>query len=176
MIGAKLQGDWSKIIGNIGSEDNSQPVDLGKVKTYPDALELIADPAVQLVDICVPTHLHKTYVLAALKAGKHVLCEKPIARHTSEAREMLALSKKSEKAFMVGMCIRFWPEYQHAYQLVQSGKLGKIISATFKRVSPSIAGNAWEDWFMKADLSGSALLDLHLHDTDASPLFLRKTS
>jgi len=173
---AKLNGDWSKIIGNIGEADNSVPVDLAGINTYSDAMQLISDPEIQLVDICLPTYLHKQYVIAALEAGKHVLCEKPLARTTIEAREILEASKKSNGQLMVGMCIRFWPEYQHAYQLVQSGAIGKIKSATFKRVSPSIAGISWEDWFMKADKSGSALLDLHLHDTDAVRYFFGKPS
>ena len=170
----KLKGDWSKIIGNIGEVDNSVPVDMTGIHAYSDGMQLIDDPDIQIVDICVPTFLHKQYVIAALKAGKHVLCEKPLARTVTEAREILEASKKSKGNLMVGMCIRFWPEYQHAYQLVQSGEIGKVKSATFKRVSPNIAGISWEDWFMNDKRSGSALLDLHLHDTDAIKYFFGK--
>jgi len=171
---AKLRGDWSKVVGNIGDEDNTIPVNLGDIKTYADPLELINDPDIQLIDICVPTNLHKEYILAGLKVGKHVMCEKPMARTSTEAIEILDYSQKLDNYLMVGMCIRFWPEYQHAYQVVKSGKIGEIKSATFKRISPSIAGNGWEDWFMKAKLSGSALLDLHLHDVDAINYFFGK--
>ncbi len=171
---AKLKGDWSSIVGNIGEADNSVPVDMTGISTYSDAMDLIRDPEVQLVDICVPTYLHKQYIIAALEAGKHVLSEKPLARNTEEAREIVEAAKKSKGHLMVGMCIRFWPEYQHAYQLVRSGKIGAVKAATFKRVSPSIAGTSWEDWFMQADKSGSALLDLHLHDTDAVHYFFGK--
>ena len=171
---AKLQGDWSKIIGNIGGADNMKPVNMAGIKTYKDAMDLINNPDIDLVDICLPTHLHAKYTIAALRAGKHVLCEKPMARELDEAREILAASQNASGFLMLGMCIRFWPEYQHAYQLVKSGKLGKIKSATFKRVSPSIAGTSWEDWFMKEKLSGGALLDLHLHDTDAIHYFFGK--
>ena len=171
---AKLRGDWSKIIGNIGDADNNVPVDLSGINTYSDAYELINNPDIDLVDICLPTYLHAEYTIAALRAGKHVLCEKPIARNVKQARDILKASKKSKKFLMIGMCIRFWPEYQHAYQLVKSGKLGKIKTATFKRVAPSTAGNSWEDWFMKNKLSGSALTDLHLHDTDAIHYFIGK--
>jgi predicted dehydrogenase len=137
-------------------------------------MELIHNPEVQLVDICVPTFLHKKFISAAVNAGKHVLCEKPIALNTSDGLEILSLSKTTKKHLMIGMCIRFWPEYQHAYQTVNSGKIGKIKSATFKRVSPSIADITWENWFMKEKLSGSALVDLHLHDTDAVRYFFGK--
>ena len=161
----KLKGDWSSIVGNIGGFDNNN-IDLTSVKTYKDGMELIADPDVETVDICVPTFLHEKYAVAALKAGKHVHLEKPIARNLTEAKNIVETAKKSGRKFSVGMCIRFWPEYRHAWELYKSGKIGKLVSATFKRVSPNIAGNAWEDWFMKSELSGGSLLDLHLHDID----------
>ena len=162
----KIIGDWSSVGGNIGDRDNSIPVDMNGIKTYTDAMELIANPDIDMVDICVPTYLHEKYVLAALQAGKHVFCEKPIGRTFLEAKRITAEAEKSNKLFLSGLCVRCWPEYRHAYEFYTSGKLGKVISATFKRVSPSIHGTAWQDWFMKNKLSGGALLDLHLHDTD----------
>jgi len=162
----KLKGNWSRIIGNIGDFDNSVSVDMSGIKTYSDAMDLINDPEIEMVDICVPTYLHARYALAALKKGKHVFCEKPIGRSVAEARQMTEEAEKSSGFFMNGLCVRYWPEYRHAWELYSSGALGKVISATFKRVSPSIHGNAWQDWFMKEELSGGALLDLHLHDTD----------
>lgn len=162
----KLSGDWSSVIGNIGGGDNSRPVDLNGIKKYRDTMELIVDPDIEMVDICVPTYLHEKYAVAALENGKHVLCEKPIGRTYQEAKRITEAADKSDKFFSSGLCVRYWPEYRHAFELYSSGKLGKVISAVFKRVSPSIHGNAWEDWFMKSRLSGSALLDLHLHDTD----------
>ena len=162
----KIMGDWSSVVGNIGNSDNSKPVDMSGIKTYSDAMGLIDNPEIDMVDICVPTYLHEKYSVAALRSGKHVLCEKPIGRTFLEAKRITAEAEKSDKFFMNGLCVRHWPEYRHAYKLYTSGKLGKVISATFKRVSPSIHGTAWQDWFMKSELSGSALLDLHLHDTD----------
>jgi predicted dehydrogenase len=162
----KIRGDWSSVVGNIGDIDNSLPVDLTGIQTYSDPMDLIADPNVDMVDICTPTYLHEKYVLAALESGKHVLCEKPIGRSAQEAARIISAAEKSEKNFSDGLCVRYWPEYRHAFETYKSGKLGKMVSATFKRVSPSIHDNSWEDWFMKSELSGSALLDLHLHDTD----------
>lgn len=170
----KVKGDWSSVIGNIGDMDYSKPVDMGGIKTYSDAMELVADPEIEMVDICVPTYLHEKYAIAALKDGKHVFCEKPIGRTFQEAKCITEEAEKSEKLFTNGLCVRYWPEYRHAYELYSSGKLGKVISAVFKRVSPSIHGNSWQDWFMQSDLSGSALLDLHLHDTDLVRYFFGK--
>jgi predicted dehydrogenase len=137
-------------------------------------MSLIQDPEVELVDICLPTFLHKQFIEAGLAAGKHVFCEKPISLTTTEAREILSIVKSSDKHFMVGMCIRFWPEYRHAYEVVKSGKIGKIKSATFRRISPNISGISWENWFMKEKMSGGGILDLHLHDTDAIRYFFGK--
>lgn len=174
---AKIKGDWSKIVGNIGNDDNSIPVDVSKLRTYSDGMDLINDPNVDLVDICVPTYLHRQYAVAALNAGKHVQCEKPIGRSVDDAREMVSCAKNAKGNFSIGMCVRYWPEYQHAYEVYKSGKLGKVISATFKRVSPDISGFAWQNWFMTAEKSGGALLDLHLHDSDLVRYFFgRPTS
>ncbi len=162
----KLQGDWSSIVANIGDGDNTKPMDLSGVKTYTDGMDLINDPDIDMVDICVPTFLHKKYAVAALQAGKHVLCEKPLGRTSADAKEILEEAKKSKGFFSTGLCIRYWPEYQHAYKLYKSGELGKVKSATFKRTSPSVMGNAWENWYVNPELCGGALLDLHLHDTD----------
>ncbi len=162
----KLKGDWSSVIGNIGGGDNSKPVDMMGIKTYTDGLDLIKDPTIDVVDICAPTFLHKKYISAALEASKHVICEKPIARTSAEAEEIVQIAKNSEKFLMIGMCIRFWPEYQYAYKAIKSSALGKVVSATFKRVSPNISGDAWNNWFMNSANSGGALLDLHIHDVD----------
>jgi predicted dehydrogenase len=168
---AKRRGDISAVTGNIGGGDNRKPLDLGGIKIYADGMDLINDPNVDIVDICVPTFLHRQYAVAALKAGKHVFCEKPLARNVKEAEAIIAEARKSGKFFSLGMCIRYWPEYRHARELYQSGKLGRLRSATFTRLSPNIAGNAWKNWFMDGKLSGGALLDLHLHDADAVRFF-----
>ena len=142
----KRKGDVSAVVGNIGGGDNSKPLDLTGVKVYDCALALAKDPDVDVVDICMPTPDHADIVCAALAAGKHVFCEKPLCR--------------------VGLCVRAWPEYRHAYEYFKSGKAGKMKSATFKRISPSVDGNAWQNWFMDGARSGGALLDLHVHDAD----------
>ena len=67
---AKLSGDISSVTGNIGGGDNSGPIDLKNIATYSDGMDLIADPNVELIDICVPVYLHKKFVLAALAMDK----------------------------------------------------------------------------------------------------------
>ena len=162
----KRRGDISAVVGNIGGGDNSKPLDLSGVKVYKDAMDLIADPEIDVVDICVPTALHAEYARAALKAGKHVFCEKPLCRTAAELRALVAAAKKAKGFFNVGLCVRAWPEYRAAWEYFRSGKAGRMLTATFKRISPGVDGNSWKNWYMDDRMSGGALLDLHVHDTD----------
>ncbi len=163
---AKRAGDVSAVVGNIGGGDNSVPLDLEGVKAYADAAELIAAADVDVVDSCAPTVEHKRLAVLALRNGKHVMCEKPVCRSIKELDELVAEVKAAKGFFNVGMCVRAWPEYRHFKELYSSGTLGKVRSATFRRLSPDISGNGWDDWFMDSKRSGGALLDLHLHDAD----------
>lgn len=164
---AKRAGDVRKVVGNIGGGDNSKPLDLRGVEVFDDALKLIAGADVDFVDLCVPTPDHARYVIAALESGKHVFCEKPLCRTPEQLEAIRRAVETSDRFFNVGMCIRAWPEYAHAKQLLDSGAAGKVKTALFRRLSPSVDGNAWENWFMSEARSGGAILDLHLHDTDA---------
>lgn len=162
---AKQRGDISAVAGNIGG-GNNKSLNLDGVNVYCDGMELINDPAVELVDICLPVFLHKRFALAAIKAGKHVLCEKPLAMNSADAAEIVAAAKSSNKCFMTGMCVRFWPEYRYVREQYKAGKYGKMRNAFFKRFSPTVSGNGWENWFADDAKSGGALLEMHLHDTD----------
>jgi len=161
---AKLKGDWSAIAGNI-SDPSAKGVNLAGIKRYAKAEELIHDPEIDLVDITLPTYLHARYAVAALKAGKHVLCEKPIALTMEQANEMVAAAKNAKGCFMVAQCIRFWPEYEVAKELVEKKTYGPVCSASFRRVSATPVWG-WRNWLQKHTLSGGAVIDLHTHDID----------
>ena len=171
---AKRKGDISKVVGNIGGGDNSKPIDLAGVTVYDDALKLIREADVDMIDICVPTADHAKLAIAALKAGRHVFCEKPLCRTAAEAKAIVAAAKRAKGFFNVGLCVRAWPEYRAAYEYFKSGKAGKMLTATFKRVSPGVDGNSWKNWYMDGKVSGGALLDLHVHDTDEVNYFFGK--
>ena len=163
---AKRKGDVSKVVGNIGNADNSQPLNLTDVAVYKSGFDLIKDPNVDVVDICCPTPDHADYIIAALAAGKHVFAEKPLCRDLKQAARLEKAVKGSKQFINIGMCVRAWPEYRYVYEQYKAGAFGKALSATFRRLSPDIAGNAWQNWFMDGSRSGGALLDMHLHDTD----------
>jgi len=168
----KRAGDISCIAGNIGNADNSKPLDFTGITVYEDAFKMIAEAPIDMVDICTPTPYHAQYIIAALAAGKNVFSEKPLCRDLKQMEEIAATVKKSDKFFNVGLCIRAWPEYRHAKELIDSGKVGKVLCATFRRLSPTvIGGGAWNNWFCDGSMCGGALLDLHMHDCDAVRYF-----
>ena len=149
--------------GNLGSGDDLK---LGKeVKRYQKPEDLFADPTVDLVDICLPTYVHAEYVIKALNANKHVLCEKPLALDLKELDRILKAAKKSKGMLMPAHCMRFWPEWNWLRNAIHSNKYGKVYSATFKRFA-STPGWSKGGWILNSELSGSALFDLHIHDTD----------
>lgn len=150
-----FSGSWSNIEGGAKS------IDFSKITGTTDPMEVIHSDEIDLVDICVPTPFHKDLALAAAKAGKHVLCEKPLARTLADARRVVKASEKSSGFFMPAMCIRFWPEWAWLKKAVEKGTYGRVISAEFSRVGSMPPG-----WFGNGEWSGGGILDLHLHDTD----------
>jgi predicted dehydrogenase len=132
-------------------------------KVYDSGFKLIADSGVELVDICVPTCDHKDLFVAAVKAGKHVLCEKPMAVKPADVKAMVAAGKKATGVVMIAQCIRFWPAYVLLKEYVTSGRLGKCKSVILRRQG---AKGLWSPWYFQAAISGGAVYDLHVHDTD----------
>ncbi|MEI6655712.1 MAG: Gfo/Idh/MocA family oxidoreductase [Verrucomicrobiota bacterium] len=149
--------------GNIGSDDRLT-FDMTQVKATHHLDELLADPAIDLIDICVPTLAHPQLAIAALKAGKHVICEKPLARTATAAREIAEVAATAKGYFMPAMCIRFWPEYVRLKQAIDEMTYGRVLAARFRRVSEP---PAWgREHFFDGAKSGGAILDLHIHDAD----------
>lgn len=136
--------------------------ELGAAATT-DNMAIINDPTIDAVSNTLPTHLHREFSIAALKAGKHVLLEKPFALNVADCDAMIRAQKKSGKVLMIAHVLRFWPEYVALVNVVQSGALGKPLSAVASRLSQR---PAWADWFSDPQLSGGAVLDLMIHDLD----------
>lgn len=158
-----INGVLAGVSGNITKSDD---IHLGTdVKVYRTSEELFADADVELVDLCTPTPLHAAQVIGALNAGKHVICEKPLARTSTEAREILAIADKSPGILMPAMCMRFWPGWSWLKQAVAEETYGKVLAARFRRDSAMPAWSQQGTYSGSQDLGG-ALLDLHIHDTD----------
>jgi predicted dehydrogenase len=156
----KLAGDWTGIRGNFGPVGTQ--MDLGDVKRYEQLDQLLADPDIDLIDVCSPTHLHASMALAALKAGKHVLVEKAIALTTDDADAMVRTARAAGKLLMVAHVLPFFPEFRFAAEAVRGGQHGKLVGAHFTRV---ISRPDWSADIGDASKTGGPAVDLHIHDT-----------
>jgi 1,5-anhydro-D-fructose reductase (1,5-anhydro-D-mannitol-forming) len=149
------------VAGNISSGENI--LDLTGIRLYTDLDKMLADGDLDAVTIVVPTYAHADCTIKALKAGLHVFCEKPMALDVPQCRKMIAAANRSGKILQIGHCIRFWPEYIKTKEIIDSGEYGKVLAASFHRLSKP---GTWNDWMNIGEKSGGALLDLHIHDAD----------
>lgn len=155
----KLAGDWREIKGNFGPP--GEQVELNDVRAYRRLDDLLSDDDVDLIDICLPPHLHAETAVRALEAGKHVFCEKPLALRAADCDRMVDAARAAGKLLLVGQVLPFLPEYAHALELVERGHYGKPLGGTFKRV---ISDPDWLPDFYNPDTIGGPLIDLHVHD------------
>jgi predicted dehydrogenase len=153
------------LAGVVGNVSGSGDLDLGRqVKVYRSLDEVLADSEVDLVDLCVPTPLHVEQSVAALKAGKNVLCEKPLALTSDRARKIVQAAQSASGFFMPAMCMRFWPGWSCLKQVVDEEPYGTVQAARFRRMSPM---PGWSKaTYGSGSQTGGALFDLHVHDTD----------
>ncbi|MEH7246796.1 Gfo/Idh/MocA family oxidoreductase [Neobacillus niacini] len=124
---------------------------------------------IDVIDICVPTFLHKEYVHKAADYGIDVICEKPLAYTLEDAREMIEYCENKDVKLFVGHVVRFFPQYAKVHDLVSNGTIGDIGVVRTKRGGNFPAG--WRDWYADHTKSGGVILDLIIHDFD----FLRWT-
>ncbi len=139
-------------------------------KAYTNYEELLSDKSIDAISVCLPNYLHAVVSIAASKAGKHVLCEKPMATSREEAQQMIEAASATNKKLMIGHNQRFVPSHEKARQLIASGEVGKIFSfrTAFGHPGPegwSIDGrNSW--FFNKEQAFIGAMGDLGVHKTD----------
>lgn len=132
---------------------------------YETGMDLIAKGDVDVVDICLPTHLHTAHAVAAMRAGKHVFIEKPICIKEEEMELLLATEKETGVKVQIGQVIRQWTEYMWLKETVDSGVYGKVLHGQFRRLS-SLPTWAWEGWLHNVENSGGVAIDMHIHDVD----------
>lgn len=133
------------------------------VPVYTDYFDLLHRPDLHAVVICVPTFLHETLVVEALKSGLAVLCEKPFSLDAVSAQRMLDASRHSPGCLMIAQVLRFWPPYVRMKQLIGDGAIGSVRAIAAYRLAQY---PPWGDWFRQPEKSGGALLDMQVHDAD----------
>ena len=139
-------------------------------KGYTDYKEMLKDPHVDAVVVAGPNSLHAQQSIDALNAGKHVLCEKPMATTREDAKAMLDAAKKNRKFLMIGLNQRLMPAHVKAKKILQGGSLGKVLSFRTAFQHPGPEGwsvDAGKSWFFK---KGQAFMgvtgDLGVHKAD----------
>ena len=140
-------------------------------KAYASYEELLADPEIEAVSVCVANHAHAEISIAALKAGKHVLCEKPMAITLEECEAMVAAAKESGKYLMIGQNQRLAKAHMKARELIRQGAIGKVL--TFRTIFGHGGPETWSvdpgknTWFFdKTKAAMGAMADLGIHKTD----------
>src|SRR5947199_2728316 len=131
-----------------------------------EPLALCSAKDVDLVVVATPTHLHAEYAIAAARAGKHVFCEKPLARTMAQAEAIVRACEDAGVALAVGHVVRYFPEYQAAKRMLDDGTLGRAAIVTLTRGNFAV-GSA-RGWYLDPAKSGGVVLDLMLHDLDTA--------
>jgi predicted dehydrogenase len=138
-IGVNVRG----VLGSTPERGAARATVLNVPRAYTSLDELLADPAVQVVHVTSPNHLHVPEASAILAAGKHVVCEKPLAMTAKESAGLVAEARASGLVNAVNFNIRFYPLHQHMRERIAAGDLGEVRFVT---------GHYFQDWL--------------LHDTD----------
>lgn len=139
-------------------------------EAYSNYEDLLENPEIDAVSVCTPNYLHAPISIAALKAGKHVLCEKPMAVSVEEAESMIEAARKYGKKLMIGHNQRFVPSHQKARAFIASGEAGKVYSfrTAFGHGGPEgWSADGKDSWFFrKSEAFIGAMGDLGVHKTD----------
>lgn len=132
------------------------------VRTTSHWQDIVKEPAVDVVFIATPTPTHREFATEALRNGKHVFCEKPVALTLDDAEAMYEAAQNSGgKLLMIGQVLHYWPDYVQAHNIVTSGKIGEVRIARTSRCVCMPTG-----WYADEVQSGGVILDLALHDID----------
>ncbi len=141
----------------------------GKVFDTPE--ELLADPNIDAVSVCAANYAHAELTVKALKAGKHVLCEKPMATNLADCEAMVAAAKESGKLLMIGQNQRLTAAHMMARKMIEEGVIGKVI--TFRTAFGHGGPETWaikpgkDTWFFdKSKAAMGVMADLGIHKTD----------
>ncbi|QJC52609.1 Gfo/Idh/MocA family oxidoreductase [Paenibacillus albicereus] len=167
----RSQHNEVKALASRDGEKARQTADeFGIEAAYGSYEELLSDPAIEAVYIPLPNHLHREWTIRALEAGKHVLCEKPLALTAAEAEEMALAAQKAGRQLAEAFMYRHHPRYAMIREVVASGELGELRSlhATFTFNSAGSSGNVR---FVK-EWGGGGLYDVGCYPITAARLLL----
>jgi len=143
---------------------------LGVEKAYGDYRELIADSKIETVHICAPNCLHYEMARAAIKAGKHVICDKPLALDSREGEELVMLGKKAGVVCAVNFNVRFYPLVREIRDMIAKGELGTIFTVNGSYEQDWLQKKTDYSWRLEPEQSGDsrAIADIGSHWLDSA--------
>ena len=145
---------------------------LDGIALYTDIDKMLTEVDFDVIDICLPSYLHKEYAIKLMESGKHVLSEKPMSLSYDDCKEMLRVANALNKKITIGQCLHFEAGYVYLKKCVESGLFGKLQSLTLDRLSELPTWKCFESWYLDPNRSGSAPFDLHIHDIDMANYLL----
>ncbi|OIJ22269.1 oxidoreductase [Anaerobacillus alkalidiazotrophicus] len=134
-------------------------------KVYEDYQELLKDKAIDVIHVCTPNSSHCEISIASLEAGKHVMCEKPMAKTAEEARKMIEAAKRTGKKLTIGYQNRFRPDSQYLHKVTSSGDLGEVYYAKAHAIRRR-AVPTWGVFLDEEKQGGGPLIDIGTHALD----------
>lgn len=161
---AYSQMDEVSVIGVFDTDPLKRTVAEANGHAFFHSFEELLAAQPDVVDVCVPTDVHKKYVLQAARAKKHIICEKPIARTLEDAIEMKNVCDEEGVSLYIGQVVRFFPEYAAAKASVVRERIGNPGTSRLKRCGSYPNGH--DDWYGNDARSGSVFLDVCIHDID----------
>ncbi|CAH1217729.1 Myo-inositol 2-dehydrogenase [Paenibacillus allorhizoplanae] len=135
-----------------------------ETKAFSDFDQMVSETCPEVLDICLPTHMHKEFVIRAARLGKHIICEKPFALSLEEADEMTAVCEQQGVRLFIGHVVRFFLSYTDIRRKAADGVVGKPGVLHTRRMggNPGVA----KTWYNNSEISGGVILDLMIHDID----------
>ena len=152
-------------VADLRTDMAKEKIGEDKVNLYTSFDEMLKNENPDMIDICLPSYLHKEYTLKALEAGKHVLCEKPMSLNSEDSAQMIEAAKKANKHLMIAHVVRFMSPYVYLRETIESKRFGNPIKIDMKRLS-TIPRWSWENWMRDTNKSGGTPIDLSIHDID----------
>lgn len=153
-----------EVVAVVEPGPNAQMVPEG-VPVFDDVKDMFSTLAIDIVDICLPTHMHASCIQDACMWGKHVICEKPLARTVEEARQVIDDCEQAGVELYVAHVLRFFPEYRTIRQAIVDGEIGRPRVVEARRLS-SLPLQSVDNWLHNHTMSGGAILDLAIHEFD----------
>jgi predicted dehydrogenase len=163
-IGVRVRG----VLGSSPERGEARAEALGVDRAYPSLEAVLDDPSVEVVHVTSPNHLHVPQARQVLEAGRHVVCEKPLAMAASDSAGLVELAERSGLVNAVNFNIRFYPLHQHVRELVASGALGDVRLVTGRYFQDWLLLQTDWNWRLEPDKGGSlrAVGDIGSHWLD----------